>query len=111
MILEDEHQREMPSVHGMYLPVRQSIYAILFNVHHQMYLASKGEGTFSAKIDPKRIRFSPKSFQNKFLFRKMWVSHPKVFSTETVQEKIKEGKVLTRTKYCSKTFQSVKSEV
>lgn len=42
--MEDEHLREIASIHSIYLPVRQSIYAILFNVHHQMYLAKKEQG-------------------------------------------------------------------
>lgn len=42
-ILEDEHYRELPSVHLFYRPARQMIYAILFNMYHQKYLCSKKE--------------------------------------------------------------------
>lgn len=42
-ILEDEHYRELPSVHLFYRPARQLIYAILFNMYHQKYLCSKRE--------------------------------------------------------------------
>lgn len=41
VVMEDEHHRELPSVHSIYRPVRQSVYAILFNVHHQLYLVNK----------------------------------------------------------------------
>lgn len=44
-ILEDEHYRELPSVHLFYRPARQMIYAILFNMYHQKYLCSKKEST------------------------------------------------------------------
>ena len=34
VLLEDESSSELPPIHKMYQPLRQSIYAILFNVHH-----------------------------------------------------------------------------
>lgn len=43
VLLEDENQRETPSIHLIYRPVRQMVYAILFNLHHRMYLATKGK--------------------------------------------------------------------
>lgn len=50
-VLEDEHYRDIPSVHIFYRPARQMIYAILFNLYHQKYLCSNQsnkEGTSSA---------------------------------------------------------------
>lgn len=40
-ILEDEQYRDLPSIHLIYRPARQVIYAILFNLYHQKYLCSK----------------------------------------------------------------------
>ncbi|KAG4071091.1 hypothetical protein HA402_013405 [Bradysia odoriphaga] len=44
-ILEDEHYRELPSIHLFYRPARQMIYAILFNMYHQKYLLSKKDSS------------------------------------------------------------------
>ncbi|KAJ9598878.1 hypothetical protein L9F63_026588 [Diploptera punctata] len=48
VLMEDENHKEFPSIHVLYRPVRQMVYAILFNLHHYMYMASKnkekGEG-------------------------------------------------------------------
>lgn len=41
VLLEDENHREFPSIHLIYRPIRQMVYAILFNLHHRMYLATK----------------------------------------------------------------------
>ncbi|XP_011306830.1 constitutive coactivator of PPAR-gamma-like protein 1 homolog [Fopius arisanus] len=43
VLLEDENQRETPSIHLIYRPVRQMVYAILFNLHHRIYLATKAK--------------------------------------------------------------------
>ncbi|KAL2747304.1 constitutive coactivator of PPAR-gamma-like protein 1 [Vespula maculifrons] len=43
VLLEDENHREFPSIHLIYRPVRQMVYAILFNLHHRMYLATKSK--------------------------------------------------------------------
>ncbi|XP_006619417.1 constitutive coactivator of PPAR-gamma-like protein 1 [Apis dorsata] len=43
VLLEDENHREFPSIHLIYRPVRQMVYAILFNLHHRMYLAAKSK--------------------------------------------------------------------
>ncbi|KOC61607.1 Constitutive coactivator of PPAR-gamma-like protein 1 like protein [Habropoda laboriosa] len=43
VLLEDENNREFPSIHLIYRPVRQMVYAILFNLHHRMYLAAKSK--------------------------------------------------------------------
>ncbi|XP_069703261.1 constitutive coactivator of PPAR-gamma-like protein 1 homolog isoform X1 [Periplaneta americana] len=41
VLMEDETHKELPSIHLLYRPVRQMVYAILFNLHHHMYMASK----------------------------------------------------------------------
>lgn len=43
MLLEDECHKELPSIHVFYRPVRQMVYAILFNLHHHKYLANKSK--------------------------------------------------------------------
>lgn len=43
VLLEDENQREFPSIHVIYRPVRQMVYAILFNLHHQIFMATKNK--------------------------------------------------------------------
>jgi hypothetical protein len=34
VLLEDENSPELPHIHKLYQPLRQSVYAILFNLHH-----------------------------------------------------------------------------
>lgn len=41
--MEDETNKELPSIHLLYRPVRQMVYAILFNLHHYMYMASRSK--------------------------------------------------------------------
>jgi hypothetical protein len=43
VLMEDEAHKELPSIHLLYRPVRQMVYAILFNLHHYMYMASKSK--------------------------------------------------------------------
>jgi len=43
VLMEDETHKEFPSIHLLYQPVRQMVYAILFNLHHYMYMASKNK--------------------------------------------------------------------
>lgn len=43
VLLEDENHREFPSIQVIYRPIRQMVYAILFNLHHRMYLATKSK--------------------------------------------------------------------
>jgi hypothetical protein len=43
VLMEDETHKELPSIHLLYRPVRQMVYAILFNLHHYMYMASKSK--------------------------------------------------------------------
>lgn len=39
MVLEDE--KEIPNIYSFYKPVRQMVYAIVFNLHHHRYMAEK----------------------------------------------------------------------
>ncbi|XP_020294477.1 constitutive coactivator of PPAR-gamma-like protein 1 homolog isoform X2 [Pseudomyrmex gracilis] len=43
VLLEDENHREIPSIHLIYRPIRQMVYAILFNLHHRIYMATKSK--------------------------------------------------------------------
>lgn len=43
VLLEDENHREIPSIHMIYRPIRQMVYAILFNLHHRIYMATKSK--------------------------------------------------------------------
>uniref|UniRef100_A0A6P7H1M3 Constitutive coactivator of PPAR-gamma-like protein 1 homolog isoform X1 n=1 Tax=Diabrotica virgifera virgifera TaxID=50390 RepID=A0A6P7H1M3_DIAVI len=40
-LMEDEGNREFPPIHEIYQPLRQRIYAVLFNLHHLRYIHSK----------------------------------------------------------------------
>ncbi|XP_045475260.1 constitutive coactivator of PPAR-gamma-like protein 1 isoform X2 [Harmonia axyridis] len=40
-LMEDEQNREFPSIHDIYQPLRQKVYAVIFNLHHLRYLHSK----------------------------------------------------------------------
>ncbi|XP_049782108.1 constitutive coactivator of PPAR-gamma-like protein 1 [Schistocerca cancellata] len=41
VLMEDENHKDLPSIHLVFRPVRQMVYAILFNLHHYIYMASK----------------------------------------------------------------------
>ena len=41
--MEEEHGRDIPNIVLFYRPVRQYIYAILFNYHHHAFLAKKAK--------------------------------------------------------------------
>lgn len=41
--MEDESHKEIPSIHHFYRPVRQMVYAILFNLHHHTYMATRSK--------------------------------------------------------------------
>lgn len=45
-VMEDEGNREFPPIHEIYLPLRQRIYAVLFNLHHYRYVQTKGKKNF-----------------------------------------------------------------
>nr|CAD7449162.1 unnamed protein product [Timema bartmani] len=60
VLLEDENHKEFPSIHLLYRPVRQMVYAILFNLHHYMYMATKGKDkavrTEKSEVPDLRVR-------------------------------------------------------
>ncbi|VVC89410.1 unnamed protein product [Leptidea sinapis] len=43
VLMEDDNHREIPSIHHFYRPVRQHIYAILYNMHHHRFMAQKAK--------------------------------------------------------------------
>lgn len=43
-LLEDEAHRELPDIHRLFRPVRQNVYAILFNMHHHHFMANRAKG-------------------------------------------------------------------
>lgn len=40
-LMEDEGNREFPPIHDVYQPLRQRVYAVLFNLHHLRYVYTK----------------------------------------------------------------------
>lgn len=56
VIMEDENHREIPSIHHFYRPVRQMVYAILFNLHHHTYMATKNKDKSDSKPPDVRIK-------------------------------------------------------
>lgn len=58
--LEDEAPKELPSGILLYRPLRQMVYAILFNIHHMMFMAkSKGESEGKSTPTPKNAIRDP----------------------------------------------------
>ncbi|CAK1604276.1 unnamed protein product [Parnassius mnemosyne] len=47
VLMEDDNHREIPSIHHFFRPIRQNVYAILYNMHHHRFMAQKAkeEGT------------------------------------------------------------------
>ena len=41
--MEDELHKDFPSVQLFYRPMRQMVYAILFNLHHLTYMAKNNK--------------------------------------------------------------------
>lgn len=44
VLMEDDSHREIPSIHHFFRPVRQNVYAILYNMHHHRFMAQKAKG-------------------------------------------------------------------
>ncbi|XP_059060222.1 constitutive coactivator of PPAR-gamma-like protein 1 [Achroia grisella] len=57
VVLEDDNHREIPSIHHFYRPIRQNVYAILYNMHHHRFMAqrAKEEGTTSTSTTVDRV--------------------------------------------------------
>ncbi|XP_022122884.1 constitutive coactivator of PPAR-gamma-like protein 1 homolog isoform X2 [Pieris rapae] len=53
VLMEDDNHREIPSIHHFYRPIRQNVYAIVYNMHHHRFMAQKAkeEGTASALLN------------------------------------------------------------
>ncbi|XP_063361362.1 constitutive coactivator of PPAR-gamma-like protein 1 [Cydia amplana] len=53
VLMEDDNHREIPSIHHFYRPIRQNVYAILYNMHHHRFMAQKAkdEGTSSMSVE------------------------------------------------------------
>lgn len=43
-LMEDEGNREFHPIHDIYQPLRQKVYAVLFNLHHLRYVHTKKKG-------------------------------------------------------------------
>lgn len=41
VIMEDDQHKEFPPAHLIYRPIRQKVYAVIFNLHHLCYLTNK----------------------------------------------------------------------
>uniref|UniRef100_A0A1B6BZX8 Constitutive coactivator of PPAR-gamma-like protein 1 homolog n=1 Tax=Clastoptera arizonana TaxID=38151 RepID=A0A1B6BZX8_9HEMI len=52
VVMEDENHKEIPSIHHFYRPIRQMVYAILFNLHHHSYMATKNKEKGEVKPPP-----------------------------------------------------------
>ncbi|CAB3243440.1 unnamed protein product [Arctia plantaginis] len=50
VLMEDDNHREIPSIHHFFRPIRQNVYAILYNMHHHRFMAQKAkeEGSTSS---------------------------------------------------------------
>lgn len=51
-MLEDQSHRDVPNIQLFYRPVRQMVYAILFNLHHHTFLAEKQREQQNEKREP-----------------------------------------------------------
>uniref|UniRef100_A0A2A4JEZ2 Constitutive coactivator of PPAR-gamma-like protein 1 n=1 Tax=Heliothis virescens TaxID=7102 RepID=A0A2A4JEZ2_HELVI len=56
VLMEDDNHREIPSIHHFFRPVRQNVYAILYNMHHHRFMAQKAkeEGSTSSSTTIER---------------------------------------------------------
>ncbi|XP_039749052.1 constitutive coactivator of PPAR-gamma-like protein 1 [Pararge aegeria] len=48
VLMEDDNHREIPSIHHFFRPIRQNVYAILYNMHHHRFMAQKAKDDGSA---------------------------------------------------------------
>ncbi|KAL4706497.1 hypothetical protein ACJJTC_015695 [Scirpophaga incertulas] len=55
VVMEDDNHREIPSIHHFFRPIRQNVYAILYNMHHHRFMAQRakedGQATTSTASD------------------------------------------------------------
>ncbi|XP_045446180.1 constitutive coactivator of PPAR-gamma-like protein 1 [Melitaea cinxia] len=50
VLMEDDNHREIPSIHHFFRPIRQNVYAILYNMHHHRFMAQKAKDEGTAAI-------------------------------------------------------------
>lgn len=59
--MEDENNRELPNAVMFYRSIRQSVYAILYNLHHHTFMARKakeeGQSKLSVFATPTKKKF------------------------------------------------------
>lgn len=48
--MEDENNRELPNAVLFYRSIRQSVYAILYNLHHHTFMARKAKEEGQSKL-------------------------------------------------------------
>ena len=58
VVLEDQCHREVPNIQLFYRPVRQMVYAILFNLHHHTFLADKQREQQNEKPETSNVIYS-----------------------------------------------------
>ncbi|XP_072940583.1 constitutive coactivator of PPAR-gamma-like protein 1 homolog isoform X2 [Epargyreus clarus] len=56
VLMEDDNHREIPSIHHFFRPIRQNVYAILYNMHHHRFMSqrAKEEGASSSSFNHER---------------------------------------------------------
>jgi len=64
VVLEDQCHREIPNIQLFYRPVRQMVYAILFNLHHHTFLAEKQREQQSEKCETNGVSAAASPVQN-----------------------------------------------
>ena len=66
VVLEDQCHREIPNIQLFYRPVRQMVYAILFNLHHHTFLAEKQREQQSEKCETSMLAHFWNFYDRKF---------------------------------------------
>lgn len=66
-LIEDVKNNELPKAHDLFRPLRQRVYAILFNLHHLQFLA-KQRNEKVPTIQVKETMFCPLLKTNKTQF-------------------------------------------
>ncbi|XP_073973684.1 constitutive coactivator of PPAR-gamma-like protein 1 homolog isoform X2 [Rhodnius prolixus] len=56
VVMEDETHKDVPSIQLFFRPLRKMLYAILFNLHHQTYMAKMGNKGSDIKIPEIKIK-------------------------------------------------------
>ncbi|XP_075235420.1 constitutive coactivator of PPAR-gamma-like protein 1 homolog [Lycorma delicatula] len=56
VVMEEEQHKEVPNVHHFYRPIRQMVYAILFNLHHHSFMATKNKEKTGQDSKPPEVK-------------------------------------------------------